>query len=395
MSAIDPEKKAIVQELLSRRDTLTPEKAQIVDELATRFGLAGEPSDEFADVQSGSSSTTQQPWYQRMFKGETGPVAGLKKAVTSITAPLHSPLETAKGIGSELWTAATDPTQFAERGIDAFNRAKQDKEHDSTGLDPYVHAAAASIPFAGPSINEGLMQVNKDPAGVLTEAALMAAAPALLKGGASLVSKGAQRAVARPSAIPRTHAGEAVPPTPTAVGNVFNRMKEKVPSKARAGEKFETVMGKAQDVPIDLSEANKVIDRAIELKNAGSTMPKIFRDFRNAQKPTPEGVTPEMTYKQGRDFASNASGLSSREATALNRKMHKQVSEFAHAMKTANREAAKKVGMEQLYDEAMKEFAKASNLADKAKILKEWAKKGAIVIVAGAAGAKLIGDLTD
>lgn len=59
MSSIDPQKKAIVQELLSRRSSLSPEKAAVIDELASRFGL--DKSTEFADVQSGGTSTALSP----------------------------------------------------------------------------------------------------------------------------------------------------------------------------------------------------------------------------------------------------------------------------------------------------------------------------------------------
>src|SRR5262249_46515718 len=40
MSAIDPDKQAIVQELMNRRATLSPDKQAIVDELGSRFGLS-------------------------------------------------------------------------------------------------------------------------------------------------------------------------------------------------------------------------------------------------------------------------------------------------------------------------------------------------------------------
>ena len=156
-----------------------------------------------------------------------------------------------------------------------------------------------------------------------------------------------------------------------------------IPSAARAGQKFDIVAKAANQIPLDTTAAGKAITRASELRERGSTLPKVMRDFVKAS----ETGKPPITYEIGRDFASNAGALSKREATALNAKMHRQVAEFAHAMKTANREAAAKAGMEKLYDAAMKEYRQASNIKEAGEIIKKWGVRALFAAGLGSAGA--------
>lgn len=173
-----------------------------------------------------------------------------------------------------------------------------------------------------------------------------------------------------------------------------------LPSTARAGANFNKVMDAARDVPLNTSAAEAAVARAQELRARGSSMPKVLNDFAKDQKArtgdfhgTP--VTQPMTYETGRDFASNAGALSTREITALNAKMQAQVAEFAKAMKTANREAAAKVGMADLYDSAMKEYARAANLAEKKGVLTKYLIRWGGPAVLGAGLLKLYKDFTD
>ncbi len=182
--------------------------------------------------------------------------------------------------------------------------------------------------------------------------------------------------------------GGALPVAAKVTSGAISKLRSMM-STEPAASKFEQVMAKAKDVPLNTAEAEKAVLRAEELLQRGSTMPKVIRDFIKSDKP--------MTYEVGRDFASNASGLSSREATALNSKMHRQVSTFAAALKDANREAAASVGMEDVYDAAMKEYRQAKTLQDAAEVLKKWGGRALAVAALGAAGAKgvsLYGELS-
>lgn len=158
-------------------------------------------------------------------------------------------------------------------------------------------------------------------------------------------------------------------------------VRNKFPNLTSAGSKFDQVMAAAKDVPIDTAPANEVLARAQELRQRGSSFPKVMNDFAKAQKAGAASAEPFsnlMTYKEGRDFASSAGALSTREATAMNATMQRQVGEFAQALKTANREAAVKVGMGDLYDSAMKEYRQAKTIQGAGEVLKKHAWQAAL-----------------
>lgn len=177
----------------------------------------------------------------------------------------------------------------------------------------------------------------------------------------------------------------------------FNAALKTLPSKTRAGAKFEQVMSKAKDVPLDTSEAQSAVERAQELRTRGSSMPKVLNDFAKNRKAATGDfmgveVTDPMSYEVGRDFASNAGALSTREVTAMNAKMQAQVAKFAKAMKDANRQAAESVGMGDLYDQAMKEYRQAANLQEASVVARKWAIRAGLGVL-GIEGAKRLGVL--
>lgn len=157
----------------------------------------------------------------------------------------------------------------------------------------------------------------------------------------------------------------------------------KYPSKVRAGAKFEAVMKKAKDVPLKTTSADEAVARAQELRTRGSSMPKVLNDYvKNRKAATGDfmgtQVADPMTYEVGRDFASNSGAVSAKEATRINAQMKAQVSKFATAMKTANREAAASVGMGDVYDQAMVEYRRAANVEEAAKVVKKWVGRGVL-----------------
>ncbi len=202
-------------------------------------------------------------------------------------------------------------------------------------------------------------------------------------------------AVPGPMAIESQTLGEAAANSPAAkaIQSLKNRMSSMIPNTASAGEKFQTVMSAAKDVPLDTTSAQEIVQRAQELRQRGSTLPKVLNDFIKGSGPD----SAPLTYEAGRDFASNAGALSTRETTAMNSKMQRQVTQFAVAMKDANRAAAEQVGMGDVYDAAMKEYRQAKNLQQAKEVLTKWAVRGAAAMALGAsgvAGVKLYQDLT-
>lgn len=181
--------------------------------------------------------------------------------------------------------------------------------------------------------------------------------------------------------------------------NVFSAAKARMlPTKAGAGAKFERVMSAARDVPIDLSATEPIIQRAQELAQRGSSAaPKVLRDFIKNRKSgnfmsQPVAAEP-MSYEVGRDFASNAGRVSADEASRMADSMRAQVSKFAKAMKDANREAASSVGMEDLYDQAMKEYRQAKTIEEAGAVIKKFATKAAITAAGLGAGYSIFNEL--
>jgi hypothetical protein len=174
------------------------------------------------------------------------------------------------------------------------------------------------------------------------------------------------------------------------LANIAKAARGLIPSSANASKGFETVASATNEVPIDTAKAQEIVARAKELGQRGNTVPKVIRDFAKATAPgdfMTQPVDATMTYQAGRDFASKAGALSAQETAAVKgTPMQRQVTQFAAAMKDANREAAVKVGMGDLYDQAMKEYRQAKNLQDAGDVLKKYGIRALLVAAAGAAG---------
>ncbi len=157
-----------------------------------------------------------------------------------------------------------------------------------------------------------------------------------------------------------------------------------IPSKTRAVANLDTIMASAKNIPLDLTDANAIIDRSVEINSrGGSPVPKVMKDLRAAQGKGP------VTFEAGKDFASGASTLSIEEQAAIKGQMKAQVAKFAKSLREANRAAAEQVGMGDLYSQAIREYSRASTLADKAAVLKEWVIKGALMAAGGHLAYKL------
>lgn len=138
-------------------------------------------------------------------------------------------------------------------------------------------------------------------------------------------------------------------------------LKNALPSKARAGANFETVMGAVKDVPIDVTDAGNTALQIKELAGRGGRSPKVVNDFVRRATDPDQGP---ITYQEGRDFASNASELSSEEANQLKPKVRRLVGQFARNLNNANADAATQAGQGETYGNAMREYRQASQLQD-------------------------------
>jgi hypothetical protein len=132
-----------------------------------------------------------------------------------------------------------------------------------------------------------------------------------------------------------------------------------LPSAARAGQKFESVMAAAKDVPIDVEAPGQVALRIKQLADRGGSMPMVVRKFLNRITDPDMGA---MTYQEGRDFASNVSRLSADEYGRLTPVVGREVTNLRMTLNKAVGVAAAKAGKMEEYQAAMKEYANAARL---------------------------------
>ncbi len=196
-----------------------------------------------------------------------------------------------------------------------------------------------------------------------------------LEGVENLVSGGLQTAT-----IPSAFMG----------GPAVSSAAEMIPSRAAAGRAFEEVMQAAGQHPVNLTASSEPLTRVYELAQRGTSLPQAAGKLLRRVTDPEQGP---LTYKEARDFASNLSRLSSNEAQRLNPSMKRAVAQLSHAFNQDVGQTAHAAGKGSEYAQAMKEYAKASQLRN-AGI---WAAKRIGIPAAAAAGlgagAKLAWDL--
>jgi hypothetical protein len=146
---------------------------------------------------------------------------------------------------------------------------------------------------------------------------------------------------------------EAAPVAAEAVGSQAAKV---FGSTSRAAEKFQQVMSKARDIPINTDAVSEVAMRTDDLAKSGGSMPKVVRDFiKRATDPSKGAVT----YQEARDFYSNATRLSGDEFNRLTPVMRRQVGEFTQKLGAAIGQAAGQVGEAGNYGQAVDLYRKA------------------------------------
>lgn len=160
-----------------------------------------------------------------------------------------------------------------------------------------------------------------------------------------------------------------------------------LPSAARAGKKFDQVLAAAKNVPLDTTSIARIAGETETLASRGGNLPKVIRDFIKAHT---DDVP--VTYEAGRDFAQNAADKAMSLTRVGKKNMARKVTQFTEAMKAGNREAATKVGMGELYDQAMKEYARAKGLEESARIVVKWGKRAALATLGIKGASELMGN---
>ncbi len=156
-----------------------------------------------------------------------------------------------------------------------------------------------------------------------------------------------------------------------------------LPSTAKAGAKFQEVMGAAKNIPVDVNAPGEVALRIQQLAERGSSMPmavnKFLRHITDPEKPA-------MTYEVARDFASNISRLSANEYQRLTPVVAREVAALRVTLNKAVAEAAGKAGKGKEYVAAMNEYAKAMRIKGAVDSAVEGAKRTLPYATAAGAG---------
>lgn len=158
-----------------------------------------------------------------------------------------------------------------------------------------------------------------------------------------------------------------------------------LPNAARAESAFNAVAGLANNVPTNLSEISPLLNKATTLAERGFTAPKAVSDLSDFLK---SGKT--LTYESARDFAQSMGKLSVSEMQSLKGQMGGLVNKLAGALGDANRESAASVGMGDIYDKAMSEYAALKRFASAKEIAAKYIGRS-LLSAAGAAGAGAAG----
>lgn len=175
------------------------------------------------------------------------------------------------------------------------------------------------------------------------------------------------------SAVP--HSGETIPVnteaegTPQKVGKfVGNAIQtilpmaagaEQLPSTARAGKVFQSVMQDAKDVPVDMAHSGDALLRLHELRRAGSLPPRAANQL--LERVTAPGK-PALTYKEGRDFYTGMGSPSVFDRLRTAPVVKREMTGVMNGMRQDIGNAAASVGRGEDYENAMKEFRNAKRI---------------------------------
>lgn len=154
---------------------------------------------------------------------------------------------------------------------------------------------------------------------------------------------------------------------------------EILPSRAHAGENFQTLKQAVGNVPwtrADVANIQAILDETkTKFTKAGGTPPKIFSDAQNVinnQKMMGSTYIPydDPNFTSGRDLAQQAGKKLAGIARLVNPPdpgMDAQTAKLAAAIDTANRGAAQSQGLQGIYNSAMGEYRDAMRLKSAVK----------------------------
>jgi hypothetical protein len=159
-----------------------------------------------------------------------------------------------------------------------------------------------------------------------------------------------------------------------------------LPSTEKAGKLIEAVEQVAGKVPVELESPTKAAMEIVQNAKSGGSRPKVIADFMRRISDTKQ---PPMTYAEARQFYKNAISKFAPDVhgNPLKGEMRYMLGKFAKALDRSNQGAAKQVGMEDKYVQAMKSYHRASQFESAASKVGKRVKQGIGLAVGGAATA--------
>lgn len=158
---------------------------------------------------------------------------------------------------------------------------------------------------------------------------------------------------------------------------------EAIPTTAKAGAKFQQVMGAARNIPVDINAPGQVALRINELAERGGSMPMVVRKFLNR---VTDPNKPGLVYEEARDFASNISRLSANEYQRLTPVVAREVANLRVVLNKAVADAAGQAGKGAEYAQAMNEYARAMKIRGVIDNVVSGVKRSAPYATAAGAG---------
>jgi hypothetical protein len=161
----------------------------------------------------------------------------------------------------------------------------------------------------------------------------------------------------------------------------LGRVMDAIPTRAKAGKLFESVMNDAGDQPVNLTRAMDPLERAQQLSARGhGTVSAADNLYKRINTVNP------LDYREARDWASSLSRLSGEDSMSASPALKAQIGKLSHAFNEDVGDTAGSVGRGEDYTKAMQDYARASSL-------RNAAVKGAKIAIPVAVGAGVAGKL--
>jgi hypothetical protein len=167
-------------------------------------------------------------------------------------------------------------------------------------------------------------------------------------------------------------------------GEALPKIADAIPTRAKAGKLFESVMQDAGDKPVNLTRTMAPLERMEQLSSRGhGTISAADNLYKRVNTVNP------LDYREARDWASGASRLSAQDKMSASPSLRSNFKQMSHALNDDIGDTATSVGRGEDYAKAMQDYRRASTMADAASAVGKVAKRMAIPAAVGAGGYSL------